>query len=93
MADAARALLLDFEAYCRRCAIAESTFGRRAVNDGKFVARLRGGKGMTMATLERVQRFMVVEPASSDTTKFNATAPSAAPAHSLRRSHPRNGNT
>ncbi len=82
MTDAARALLLDIEAYCRRCAIAESTFGRRAVNDGKFVARLRGGKGMTMATLERVQNFMGVESASSDTEELNATAPLAAPARS-----------
>ena len=90
MADAARALLLDIEAYCRRCAIAESTFGRRAVNDGKFVARLRGGKGMTMATLERVQNFMGVEPASSDTPEPDATAPSAAPAHSpIRNAAPR----
>ena len=90
MADAARALLLDIEAYCRRCAIAESTFGRRAVNDGKFVARLRGGKGMTMATLERVQNFLGAEPARRDTKEFNATAPLAAPAHSpIRNAAPR----
>ena len=90
MADAARALLLDIEAYCRRCAIAESTFGRRAVNDGKFVARLRGGKGMTLATLERVQNFMGVKPASSDTTECNAKVPLAAPVHSpIRNGTPR----
>ena len=75
MADAARALLLDIKAYCRRRGIAESTFGRRAVNDGKFVARLRGGKRVTTATLERVRTFMGVQPPSSDPTELNFTAP------------------
>ena len=38
--------------------MAESTFGRRAVNDGKFVARLRDGARVTPETLERVNQFM-----------------------------------
>jgi hypothetical protein len=38
--------------------MAESTFGRRAVNDGKFVARLRDGARVTPETLERVFNFM-----------------------------------
>jgi hypothetical protein len=38
--------------------MAESTFGRRAVNDGKFVARLRDGARVTPETLERVNKFM-----------------------------------
>src|SRR5580698_6573462 len=38
-------ILEEISAYCRREGMAESTFGRRAVNDGKFVNRLRfGGK-------------------------------------------------
>ncbi len=86
MADAARALLLDIEAYCRARGIAESTFGRRAVNDGKFVARLRGDKGITTTTLERVRSFMGVPPASSGPTELNSTAPLAAPVHSPIRS-------
>jgi len=72
MADAARALLLDIEVYCRRCGIAESTFGRRAVNDGKFVARLRGGKGITTTTLERVRSFMGARPATSESTELSS---------------------
>ena len=44
--------------FCRRNAMAESTFGRRAVNDGKFVARLRDGARITPETLERVSAFM-----------------------------------
>jgi hypothetical protein len=38
--------------------MAESTFGRRAVNDGKFVARLRDGARVTPETLNRVNLFM-----------------------------------
>lgn len=38
--------------------MAESTFGRRAVNDGKLVARLREGKRITIDTLDRIQAFI-----------------------------------
>lgn len=38
--------------------MAESTFGRLAVNDGKFVTRLRQGGRVTTATVERVRAFM-----------------------------------
>ena len=38
--------------------MAESTFGRRAVNDGKLVQRLRDGKRITTDTLERIQGFI-----------------------------------
>ena len=38
--------------------MAESTFGRRAVNDGKFVARLRDGARVTPETLTRVNVFI-----------------------------------
>jgi len=38
--------------------MAESTFGRRAVNDGKFVARLRFGGRVTTHTAERVRLFI-----------------------------------
>src|SRR5262249_49319706 len=36
-------LVSEIVAFCRRVGMAESTFGRRAVNDGKFVSRLRVG--------------------------------------------------
>ena len=41
--------------------MAESTFGRRAVNDGKFVARLRDGARITPETLERVSEFLTTQ--------------------------------
>jgi len=53
------ASLLDSIAdFCRRTGMAESTFGRRAVNDGKFVARLRDGARVTPETLQRVAGFL-----------------------------------
>ena len=38
--------------------MAETTFGRLAVNDGKFVARLRAQGNITFATAERVRAFI-----------------------------------
>jgi hypothetical protein len=52
-------LLGSISDFCRRTGMAESTFGRRAVNDGKFVARLRDGARVTPETLTRVNDFMV----------------------------------
>jgi hypothetical protein len=54
----ATTLLESIAAFCRQQGMAESTFGRRAVNDGKFVARLRDGARVTPETLERVFNFM-----------------------------------
>ncbi|HEY5897035.1 MAG TPA: hypothetical protein VIV54_05690 [Burkholderiales bacterium] len=51
-------LLGSISDFCRRTGMAESTFGRRAVNDGKFVARLRDGARVTPETLHRVNDFM-----------------------------------
>src|SRR6201991_293062 len=44
--------------FCRQADMAESTFGRRAVNDGKLVHRLREGKRITIDTLERIQAYI-----------------------------------
>jgi hypothetical protein len=58
--------LLDSIAdFCRRTGMAESTFGRLAVNDGKFVARLRDGARITPETLERVTGFLARRGASA----------------------------
>ena len=51
-------LIAAIEDYCRRNDLAESTFGRHAVNDGKFVNRLRGGGNVTTKTVTRVHDFM-----------------------------------
>ena len=57
--DRRAAGLLDaISDFCRQNQMAESTFGRRAVNDGKFVSRLRDGARITPETLARVRAFM-----------------------------------
>src|SRR3974390_434068 len=47
-------ILTQISEFCRQADMAESTFGRRAVNDGKLVHRLREGKRITIDTLRRV---------------------------------------
>lgn len=51
-------LLAAIETYCALHGMAESTFGRQAVNDGKLVARLRAGKTLTIPTFQRVEAFL-----------------------------------
>ena len=63
-------LMDEIDAFLGATAMAETTFGREAVNDGKLMARLRGGKGVTTRTVEKLRAFMAA----------NATANSAAPA-------------
>ncbi|MBT3990057.1 MAG: hypothetical protein HOG95_01360 [Rhodospirillaceae bacterium] len=48
-------LIAEIEQYCRETGVAESTFGRHVVNDGKFVSRLRDGKGVTTSTVAKVR--------------------------------------
>jgi hypothetical protein len=62
MASMSEALLRDIAEYCRRAGMAESTFGRLAVNDGKLVSRLRLGGRVTTDTADRVQAFIAREP-------------------------------
>src|SRR5712671_207521 len=63
MAEASVGLLVSISEFCRRAGMAESTFGRRAVNDGKFVSRLRDGARITPETLERVSVFLTSQGA------------------------------
>ncbi|MDB5534494.1 MAG: hypothetical protein JWO28_2809, partial [Hyphomicrobiales bacterium] len=52
------AILQEIGEFCRQRGLAESTFGRRAVNDGKLASRLRNGGRITTDTLERIRTFM-----------------------------------
>ena len=58
MSSTAESLLGEIEQFCRASRIAESTFGRQAVNDGKLCARLREGKDVTLDTAERIRIFI-----------------------------------
>src|SRR5512136_2634298 len=51
-------ILQEISEFCRARGLAESTFGRRAVNDGKLASRLRNGGRITTDTLERIRTFM-----------------------------------
>src|SRR5258706_14597400 len=80
----AAVLLEEIAAYCRAAGLAESTFGRRAVNDGKFVSRLRYGGRITTDTLDRVRAFMADHTPSANARALivplaarNGAAPSA----------------
>lgn len=54
-------LLDEIDAFLRDSKMAETTFGRHAVNDGKFVGRLREGAGVTVATVDRVRAYIGTE--------------------------------
>lgn len=56
--DIRRDLLVEIEAFIASAGMAESTFGRRAVNDGKLVRRLRNGENITVRTIERAREYM-----------------------------------
>jgi hypothetical protein len=53
-----KSLIAEIEAFCKEAEIAEATFGTRAAKDGKFVKRLRGGAGVTLNTVEKVQAYI-----------------------------------
>jgi hypothetical protein len=51
-------IIQEITAFCREYGLAESTFGRHAVNDGKLTARLRNGGRVTTETVDRIREFM-----------------------------------
>jgi hypothetical protein len=59
MSSATDSLLGEIEAFCRRSGIAESTFGRQVVNDGKLCSRLRNGKDVTLETAEKIRSYII----------------------------------
>lgn len=82
--EAARAALLgEIAAFIAERNITETTFGRLAVNDGKFVARLRSTENMTTGLIDRAQQFIrdkrrACDAAARRTTKAAASQPSGA---------------
>ncbi len=73
--DETQAIVAEIEDYCRRGGTAETTFGRQAVNDGKFVSRLRNGGGVTTKTIARVRQFMHERPLGPGGTIGHAASP------------------
>jgi hypothetical protein len=79
MQTEAAALLRDIESFCRVAGIAESTFGREAVNDGKLCSRLRSGRNVTLETAARIRRY--IQESKPDMSVGADEDDSAAPTH------------
>jgi len=75
-------ILQEITEFCRQRGLAESTFGRRAVNDGKLASRLRNGGRITTETLDRIRTFMATsgEGAPRRRIIFENPTPLVAPA-------------
>ncbi len=77
--ETAGTLLESITRFCKQAKMAESTFGRRAVNDGKFVSRLREGSRVTPETWERVRNFIQknggIGPEKIDTNTLHLVSP------------------
>jgi hypothetical protein len=71
-------LLKEISEYCRDVGMAESTFGRLAVNDGKLVSRLRFGGRVTTETVQRVRDFIGRAPEGGDGIRMPAGASNGA---------------
>src|SRR5439155_1740186 len=92
----AQDLLQEISDYCRHTGLAESTFGRRAVNDGKLTARLRNGGRITTDTLDRIRSFiasnngpaMAARPTVIERPREPRPIGSPSPASALPRSMP-----
>ncbi|MGH6725107.1 MAG: hypothetical protein ACREB8_01010, partial [Pseudolabrys sp.] len=75
-------ILQEISEFCRQRGLAESTFGRRAVNDGKLANRLRNGGRITTDTLERIRSFMARNADSAPSRRrvlFEASPAAALP--------------
>jgi hypothetical protein len=82
-----QALLDQIGQFCRQTHMAESTFGRLAVNDGKLVSRLRFGGHVTTRTLDRVNHF--IKAYDGQLAPRGARRNAALQAEGLPRSRPR----
>ena len=71
----AQELLQEISDYCRHSGLAESTFGRRAVNDGKLTTRLRNGGRITTDTLDRIRAFISSNSATASARPAIITRP------------------
>ena len=59
-------LIVEIEAHLawraqQNRALAESTFGRLAVNDGKLLDRLRSGGTITVATMDSIRSWIAAD--------------------------------
>ena len=67
-------LLSEIEAFLRSAGMAESTFGRKAVNDGKLLSRLRSGASVTLEKAAQIRRFIASRPRPKPSEERGAAA-------------------
>lgn len=56
-------MISRIEKFCAERGISVTTFGRKAVNDGKFIQRLRNGGDITLTTARKVEQALARERA------------------------------
>lgn len=49
-----QSIIQSIERHCRETGMAETTFGKKVVNDGKLLSRLREGKSISIETYNRI---------------------------------------
>ena len=54
-------LVREIDVFLAESDMAESTFGRKAVNDGKFVNRIRQGGDVSIRIAEKVRLYIASE--------------------------------
>lgn len=59
--DTQKQLLAEIECFLKDRKMTETRFGLLAVNDGKFVGRLRAGSNMMLATIDKVRGYLARE--------------------------------
>jgi len=64
--------LSEVDRYLTAKGMAETTFGRRAVNDGKFLGRLRAGGTVTTRTIDRARAWMTANPPTATANRSAA---------------------
>lgn len=53
-----QSILNQVDRYLTKTGMKESTLGRKALNDGKAITRLRAGRRMWPETVEKLTQFM-----------------------------------
>lgn len=59
--SATASLLATIDAFLTEAGMAETTFGLRALKDGKLVRRIREGSDVTLRTSDRIHAYIAAE--------------------------------
>ena len=78
--DERQQLLVAIERFCEREGMATSTFGRKALGDGRFVGRLRDGRQVRAATLAKARQFLANHKSDGGKVGAAGAAASGGPA-------------